>query len=226
MDNILSHIQTHLKAPKNQRNTFGNYNYRNCEDILEAVKPFLEESGTALLIWDDIVLVGERYYIKATARLIHGDKQLGEVSAFARESEEEKGMKAPQNTGSSSSYARKYALNGLFAIDDTKDADTTNKGNDTTKTKPSPNEKEPRTDAQWKRFWVITKKHSKSQNREMNKEEATDFTTWLKTKVQTVEIRGESKITKQAMSALFDNKDEELISQWDTFAAEYLNPPF
>jgi hypothetical protein len=117
----LNKIQQELKAPKNQRNNFGNYNYRNCEDILEAVKPFLGKS--ILTISDEIVLIGERFYVKATATLTE-DKEMVSVSAFARESLEKKGMDSSQITGSCSSYARKYALNGLFCIDDSKDADS------------------------------------------------------------------------------------------------------
>lgn len=114
-------IQKELKAPKNQRNNFGNYNYRSCEDILEAVKPLL---GDAILtIQDDIVDVGGRIYVKATVFFTVGEKTIF-TTAFAREEETKKGMDASQITGSASSYARKYALNGLFLIDDTKDADT------------------------------------------------------------------------------------------------------
>ena len=117
----LNRIQQALKVPKGQMNTFGNYKYRSCEDILEAVKPLLEEC--TLTINDEIVLIGNRYYVKATARLSKELEQV-EVSAYARESDTKKGMDESQITGSASSYARKYALNGLFAIDDTKDADT------------------------------------------------------------------------------------------------------
>lgn len=119
----LKTIQQKLKAPKSQRNNFGNYNYRSCEDILEAVKPLLAETGALLLLADEMVQIGERYYIKATARFVH-DKESIEVSAYAREAEIKKGMDESQITGTASSYARKYALNGLFLIDDTKDADT------------------------------------------------------------------------------------------------------
>lgn len=118
----LSKIQRELKAPKNQRNNFGNYNYRSCEDILEAVKPLLDET-TTLTIQDEIVLIGTRYYVKAVAELISGVEKISGV-AYARESEIKKGMDESQITGAASSYARKYALNGLFLIDDTKDADT------------------------------------------------------------------------------------------------------
>ncbi len=130
----LLNIQTSLKAPKSQYNSFGKYNYRNCEDILEAVKPLLKSNGITLRLTDDIVCVGERYYVKATAILSDGESEIS-TSAFAREEETKRGMDASQITGSASSYARKYALNGLFDIDDTKDSDTTNTGNDTTKDK-------------------------------------------------------------------------------------------
>lgn len=120
-------VQVKLRAPKSQYNSFGKYSYRSCEDIVEGVKPLLKESGVTLLISDDVVLIGERYYIKATATLI--DNENGEhvsVSALAREPQSRKGMDDSQVTGSSSSYARKYALNGLFCIDDSKDPDTLN----------------------------------------------------------------------------------------------------
>ena len=121
----LRKIQQELKAPKGQYNSFAKYNYRSCEDILEAVKPLLAKHNATLLISDELVQVGERYYIKATAAF-QGAKEEPpiHVSAFAREPLDKKGMDEPQITGTASSYARKYALNGLFLIDDTKDADT------------------------------------------------------------------------------------------------------
>lgn len=119
----LMRIQAKLKAPKGQRNTFGNYNYRSCEDILEAVKPLLAEEGCTLTLSDEIELIGDRYYIKATATL-KSDKEEIQVSAYAREEQAKKGMDSAQVTGATSSYARKYALNGLFCIDDNKDPDT------------------------------------------------------------------------------------------------------
>lgn len=118
----LVNIQAALKAPKGQYNSFGKYSYRSCEDILEAVKPLLKKEGLALLITDDVVLIGERYYVKASCHLMDGENQIV-VSAFAREEETRKGMDGSQITGSASSYARKYALGGLFCIDDVKDAD-------------------------------------------------------------------------------------------------------
>ena len=120
----LLEIQQALKAPKGQRNDFGKYNYRSCEDIVEAVKPLLGEQKAVLTISDEIKMIGERYYIFATAAIV--DAETGErveVTAQAREADSKKGMDPSQVTGATSSYARKYALNGLLAIDDTKDAD-------------------------------------------------------------------------------------------------------
>lgn len=121
-------IQASLKAPKNQRNNFGGYNYRSCEDILEAVKPLLYDTTTTLSIADEIVEVWGRVYVKATATLKDADtwEIIEQTTAYARESESKKWMDDAQITWASSSYARKYALNGLFCIDDVKDADATN----------------------------------------------------------------------------------------------------
>ena len=116
-------IQSELKAPKNQNNTFGKYKYRSCEDILEAVKPLLSREGLLLTLTDTIEQIGKRFYVKAKVKLTDGTETV-ENTAYAREEETKKGMDGPQVTGTSSSYARKYALNGLFCIDDTKDADT------------------------------------------------------------------------------------------------------
>nr|DAW30950.1 MAG TPA: ERF superfamily protein [Caudoviricetes sp.] len=118
-------IQNELKAPKSQWNNFGKYNYRNAEDILEAAKPLLKKEGVILTLTDEIVLIGSRYYVKSTATVKYADESIV-VSAYAREEENKKGMDGSQVTGASSSYARKYALNGLFLIDDTKDSDFTN----------------------------------------------------------------------------------------------------
>ena len=122
-------IQIELKAPKNQYNSFGKYKYRNCEDILEAVKPLCLKNKAVLTVSDEVENIHERYYIKATATLhdTESEEKIS-VTARAREEEDKKGMDGSQVTGASSSYARKYALNGLFAIDDTKDSDTTNTG--------------------------------------------------------------------------------------------------
>ena len=126
MQSTLLAIQMQLKVPKSQRNAFGNYNFRSCEDILEAVKPLCEKYDVTLTLSDSVHDVGGRVYLKATALLVDGAQGRVEVYGWAREAEEQKGMNAAQITGSASSYARKYALNGLFAIDDTKDADATN----------------------------------------------------------------------------------------------------
>jgi hypothetical protein len=145
----LIEIQQELKAPKNQRNTFGGYNFRSCEDILEAVKPLLAKHKLALIINDEVtsidggydlkeqtekkakhIITSNRVYIKATATLYDDEgKQIAQTTALAREEETKTGMDASQLTGATSSYARKYALNGLFAIDDNKDSDSTNKHN-------------------------------------------------------------------------------------------------
>ena len=123
----LQGIQSSLKAPKGQTNKFGGYSYRSAEDILTAVKPLLAEYACTLVISDDIVGVEGRVYVKATAVLAEAESDYSiQVQGFAREAESRKGMDDSQITGSASSYARKYALNGLFAIDDTKDADATN----------------------------------------------------------------------------------------------------
>lgn len=120
----LVNIQSELKAPKSNFNSFGKYRYRSAEDILTAVKPILAKYGCQLTISDDIVFIGSRFYIKATVTITDADGNAETVSAFAREDESKKGMDGSQITGTASSYARKYALNGMFLIDDTKDADT------------------------------------------------------------------------------------------------------
>lgn len=125
----LSLIQSRLKVPKLQFNDFGNFKYRSCEDILEAVKPHLEEQGLFLTLTDEVVMIGNRFYVKALATITDGESEKT-IVGYAREEEKGKaGMDGSQVTGASSSYARKYALNGLFLIDDNKDSDFTNKGN-------------------------------------------------------------------------------------------------
>lgn len=151
----LSAIQTELKAPKNQFNKFGGYNYRSCEDILEAVKPLCAKYKTTLVLEDEIASIGTRYYVKATATLYdcenRGDNAEDLFStAYAREEENKKGMDGSQVTGASSSYARKYALNGLFSIDDAKDSDTTNTGDAPAK-KPAAAAQKPATQAAQKK---------------------------------------------------------------------------
>ena len=133
----LAAVQRELKAPKGQYNSFGKYKYRSCEDILEALKPVLGKHGCAVTLSDEVVQVGERFYIRATASIM--DCESGERAfntAFAREDADKKGMDGSQITGTASSYARKYALNGLFLIDDTKDADTDAYHEQTTGEKP------------------------------------------------------------------------------------------
>lgn len=126
----LTRIQVELKAPKNQFNKFGGYNYRSAEDILEGIKPLLDKYKVALVLNDELVHIGENYYVKATATLYDNDTEKSiSTTAYARESENRKGMDHAQVTGATSSYARKYAMNGLLAIDDTKDSDFTNKHN-------------------------------------------------------------------------------------------------
>ena len=140
----LATIQRLLKSPKGQRNSFGNYNYRSCEDIVEAAKPVMSDVECSLTLSDEIVEVGGRVYVKATATLHNASTDaVGSITAisvtgYAREAASKKGMDEAQITGSASSYARKYALNGLFAIDDTKDADTDNYQHQQQNSKPEP----------------------------------------------------------------------------------------
>ena len=146
-------IQASLKAPKNQKNAFGGYNYRSCEDILEAVKPLLYDTQTTLTISDEMVEVWGRIYVKSTAIL--KDCETWEIieqnTAYARESESKKWMDDSQITGATSSYARKYALNGLFCIDDVKDADATNThGKEEKATKKSESKSETKSNPQWR----------------------------------------------------------------------------
>jgi len=125
INNLLSYVQINLVVPKSQYNSFGKYNFRNKEDILDAVKKLLPE-GAHVTITDEIVLIGERFYVKATARLTYMGESV-EAVAYAREPDIKKGMDSSQITGAASSYAGKYALGNLFAIDDTRDADSEHK---------------------------------------------------------------------------------------------------
>lgn len=168
----LAEIQKELKAPKNQYNSFGKYNYRSCEDILEGVKPLAAEKGCVVVVSDDVVMVGDRYYIKATAKLIDADSgEMVSNDAYAREPAEKKGVDESQITGTASSYARKYALNGLFAIDDTKDADTDEHANQSAKNSKQKDKQQNKptdkqqtqpdkaaTEAQLKRLWAVAGK--------------------------------------------------------------------
>ena len=164
----LSDIQMRLKAPKSQYNSFGKYNYRNCEDILEAVKPLLNEHKLYINISDSVESIGGRYYIKAVVTVSDGENSISS-QAYAREEESKKGMDGSQVTGASSSYARKYALNGMFAIDDTKDSDVTNTGE---KDQPKGKQKEYKCDSCGKPFTDFTwngKHYTAGQAYEMSK---------------------------------------------------------
>ena len=226
---MLSEIQSKLKAPKSQFNDFGKYHYRNCEDILEALKPILHEYGAHVIIFDEVVFIGSRYYIKATVQLKHGEKVIDQAMAFARETEVKKGMDEAQVTGSASSYARKYALDGLFAIDDTKDADTTNKGNDAPKKEaPQPSSKPKSTtpeilsDPQRKRLFAVLK------GKKLETEEIRDFTDWLvmQEDVDSMEIEGgKHRLTKRGVSFLFDSSDKVLLEKLDVFSKQFLKGP-
>ena len=150
-------VQTKLRAPKGQYNQFGHYSYRSCEDILEALKPLLAEVGAIVNISDEVKLIGDRFYVEATAMFL--DCETGDsvvARAYAREDETKKGMDLAQVTGSVSSYARKYALNGLFAIDDNKDSDATNTHNKDIKPNMAP--VSGITEAQLKRLYAIGNK--------------------------------------------------------------------
>lgn len=160
----LTEIQNKLKVPKNQRNSFGNYNYRSCEDILETLKPLLKEYKTTLFFKDIIEHIGERQYLKVELNFVDFEKENSYIitTAYAREEETKKGMDGSQITGASSSYARKYALNGLFAIDDTKDSDSTNTHNkEENATKTNTEEKNTINEQQSKRLYAISKANKK-----------------------------------------------------------------
>lgn len=129
----LAEIQAEIKAPKGQFNSFGKYKYRSCEDLVEAIKPVINPKGYSLILTDEVVSVGDRIYFKATATITNGTETYF-ATGWAREDDNKKGMDASQLSGATSSYARKYALNGLFAIDDTKDSDSTNDGKEDKKT--------------------------------------------------------------------------------------------
>jgi hypothetical protein len=160
----LFEIQQELKVPKNQRNTFGNYNFRNCEDIMEASKPICKKYNCLLTCSDEVIYVGERYYIRATATLFDLDSNESiSTNAEAREEETKKGMDASQITGASSSYARKYALNGLLQLDDNKDADTTEYQKQNNVAKKTTNQ-EMITEEQIKLIHVLFGKIEKSEN--------------------------------------------------------------
>ena len=145
----LTRIQAELKAPKRQWNPFGKYNYRSCEDILDALKPLLNKYNASVIIADDILQIGTRFYVKATATFIDNETgQTKTATAFAREPESKKGMDESQITGTASSYARKYCLNGLFLIDDTKDADTDENRNERAGRQQKPKQEKPKQPAE------------------------------------------------------------------------------
>lgn len=165
INEVLIKIQSDLKAPKGQYNDFGKYNYRSCEDILEAVKPLLKELNVSLTLSDEIVNVGDRYYIKTIATLANNESNIT-VTAYAREEESKKGMDSMQLTGATSSYARKYALNGLFAIDDTKDSDDPNFNGDD--------------DNKDKSYYSIKSKYELIVNKKIRDWKKEDFDGWYK----------------------------------------------
>lgn len=190
----LLYIQAKVKAPKNLYNSFGKYSYRNAEGILEAVKPFLDEMKCTLTISDEIVAVGDRIYVKANATLWDTEKiDVIAVSAYAREADQKKGMDDSQVTGTASSYARKYALNGLFLLDDTKDPDTDEYAKQTGKAK-EPKKEEPlvqyASEAHIKTIRIMAEKAQqplekicKKPIEELTAEEATQIILWLKKKL-------------------------------------------
>lgn len=172
----LRKVQTELKAPKGQYNSFGKYAYRSCEDILEALKPLLDREQLILILNDNMELVLDRIYVKATATLINADDptQTITTSAYAREEETKKGMDGSQVTGASSSYARKYCLNGLFNIDDNKDSDATNTGagsKEETSRELATKEQVAKLEELNMRNWCMSKKNKELE--ELTKEEAT-----------------------------------------------------
>ena len=171
----LIEIQAELKAPKSQFNKFGGYNYRNCEDILETVKPLCAKHEIVPLLSDEIVMVGDRFYVKATAKVTDGKEEIA-PTAFARESKDKKGMDESQITGSASSYARKYALNGLFCIDDTKDADFMDNSQSNKQQQPKPQQQPPK-EAHVKGYdeFVALQKSKKVPPAEITKYIATEF---------------------------------------------------
>lgn len=177
--NILTAIQTELKCPKSQRNNFGNYNYRSCEDILESVKPLLKVHDVSLNITDRVELIGDRFYIVATASLVSPEGViLAKSDGWAREELTKKGQDASQTTGSTSSYARKYALNGLFGIDDTKDSDFINehgKGDDAKSQKVDSKKDEPKKDQTKKDDLTIAKEHISNLAKELYQTEKRDL---------------------------------------------------
>ena len=198
----LAAVQLELKAPKGQRNSFGNYDYRSAEDILEAVKPLLNAHGLTLTVDDSIELIGDRYYVKATAAVFNGAGDVVTATAYAREAEDKKGMDSAQVTGATSSYARKYALNGLFAIDDAKDADTdehrhvSDNRQSTTTNKPKASAGNAASDKQLNLIRVLSKKAGLDQ----------DVT---ETRIKTIETSQQASEAIEKLNALVAKKEAE-----------------
>jgi hypothetical protein len=211
----LAHIQKELKAPKSQFNAFGKYNYRNCEDILEAVKPLL--GGSVLIITDEIVMVGARYYVKARVTLRQDGEEVN-AFAYAREEEDKKGMDSAQITGACSSYARKYALNGLFLIDDTKDADTKDNTKEAKKETPKPPSAPPPEPA--KKETLITPGSPLHKKIEAMINEAginrDKFKEWLFA-VSWIELKDE----KPSLSTLTEKRAKNLVDKWESALTTY-----
>jgi len=207
----LNKIQQELKAPKNQFNSFGKYKYRSCEDILEAVKPLLD--GCLLLVSDEMVQLGDRYYIRAEATILAGESEKISVYGYAREPQSRKGMDESQITGASSSYARKYALNGLFCIEDTKDPDGTNKHKEEpVKKAPTSGKKEFKkalSDGQRKKLWAMAK------SKDVTDDESKEYIEWLMSlpEIETIEKDDKTTFTMTGASYVFDNFDG-LFESW------------
>lgn len=194
----LSQVQNELKAPKNQKNTFGNYKYRSCEDILEALKPILKKNKLTLVLSDELVNIGDRYYIKAMATIYDLEEEGSLVNtAYAREEETKKGMDGSQITGTASSYARKYALNGLFNIDDTKDADT-DEYTKRTKEEPTSDKEDMKMPVQEGQKQIIAKLKPEALKKlldEKYKVESIDDLTW--NQAREIEIMINNKLNKE-----------------------------
>jgi len=214
MDFSLSWIQQKLKAPKSQFNKFGNYNYRNCEDILEALKPLISEMNVSIIISDELIQIGDRYYVKASSYFIDDNGKVVSpvVTAYAREAENKKGMDDSQVTGSTSSYSRKYSLNGLLAIEDTKDADHNGRKEEPKpEPKPEPKSESDDLDLGANRMTEPQRKklYAMMRNYELTHDECKSFNDWLKNKF------GHEHLTKFDVSKIFDGFSN-LFDEWRT----------
>jgi hypothetical protein len=211
----LATIQRELKAPKGQFNAFGKYKYRSCEDILEAVKPLL---GDAILtLSDDLVMIGERYYVRATATLREGDESIS-VTAWAREETDKKGMDSAQITGSVSSYARKYAANGLFLIDDTKDPDNDdNTGKGEKKPPKAPKQEGPPSAPQGEKLSTASSLHKlievKISESGMNRDR---FKEWLFS-LNMIQLKDD----KPSMSTITEKHAKYLVDKWSDAVTKF-----